>query len=538
MVDQIIFVSPPNLQLGYFHSFLPRAVPFGAGLLAARMRALGEQVQLWDLEVHHYSDEEIMRVAPGGGANVVFGISCMTPNAAQGYAFARRIRKIAPAARIVFGGIHPSAVPEEPLSEGCADVVVRGEGEEVFPELLRRWRDHKEVTEQPGVSCRDANGQIVHGPPAPPILDLDAYPPFPYDLIDVSKYHLGLIQTSRGCPYNCIFCSQRVITGRRYRYHKTEHVINELEFLVSQCHQRSIMFVDDFFTADQQRVTELCGEIRRRRLNEKACFGAQTRADRLSREILREMRSAGFENLAFGFETASEAIMTLIEKKETVAEVVKGARLASQEGFNVEGVFIFGFPGETLEDRLRCFRLAREVGLGRARFNNVIPYPGCRLYDMAKKEGRLTILKNWSNFNSAGAVSSRLGSGYVLPYVPNGTTDGALQGDVLLATMLFYFNSRKLGKMVTSKREPSGIGFELTFRQLLEPVKIACFILAVATMILRTTWFLVGQKECRRFLRAILMNRLPDFDSGIHEALSQNLEKNSDIAGQGRNTLL
>ncbi len=521
MVNQIIFVSPPNLQLGHFHSFLPRAVPFGVGLLAARMRALGEQVQLWDLELHNYSDDEIMRVVPDGGAGVIFGISCMTPNAAQGYAFARRIRQIAPAVRIVFGGIHPSAVPEEPLLEGCADVVVRGEGEEVIPELLMRWRNYKEVAGQPGVSCRDASGQIIHGPSAPPIRDLDAYPPFPYDLIDLSKYHLGLIQTSRGCPYNCIFCSQRVITGRHYRYHKTERVISELEFLVNHCHQTSIMFVDDFFTADHQRVTELCGEIRRRRLHEKVCFGAQTRADKLDRKILREMRSSGFENLSFGFETASEAIMTLIDKKETIAEIVRGVQLARQEDFNVEGVFIFGFPGETIEDRLRCFRLAREVGLGRVRFNNVIPYPGCRLFNMAKKEGRLTVRKNWSNFNSAGAVSSRLGSNYVLPYVPEGTKDGALQGDVLLANILFYFDLRKLAKMVTPKREPSGIGFELTFRQLLKPVKIACFVFAIATMLLRTLWFLLTQKECRRFLWLILIRRLPELELPVREALKE-----------------
>lgn len=518
-LNKIIFISPPNLQLGYFRSFLPRSVPFGVGLLAARMRALGWQVHLWDLEVRNYTDEEILMAAPEGGAEVVFGISCMTPNAAEGYSFARRIRKIAPAARIVFGGIHPSALPEEPLLEGVADAVVRGEGEETLPELLARWRDHKEVAGQPGVSCRDRQGHIVHGPTAPPVLDIDTYPPFPYDLIETSKYHLGLIQTSRGCPYNCIFCSQRVITGRNYRYHRTERVISELDFLVNNCHQTSIIFVDDFFTADHKRVTELCYEIRRRHLHEKAIFGAQTRADKLSREILQEMRSAGFVNLAFGFETASENIMTLIDKKETVAEVAKGVRMARQEGFNVEGVFIFGFPGETMKDRLRCLRLAGDVGLGRARFNNVIPYPGCRLYDMAKKEGRLTVRKDWGNFNSAGAVSSRLGRAYILPYVPEGTTNGGLQGDVLLATVLFYLSPRKLGKMVTPKREPSGIGFELTFRQLLQPVKIAYFIFAVATIILRTLWFLLTEKECRGFLWAILTGRLPELEPSVNEAL-------------------
>lgn len=178
-----------------------------------------------------------------------------------------------------------------------------------------------------------------------------------------------------------------------------------------------------------------------------------------------------------------------------------------------------------MDDRLCCFRLARDVGLGLARFNNITPYPGCKLYDIAQEQGRLTIHKNWSNFNSAGAASSRLGSSFALPYVPEGTAGGALQGKVLLTNMLFYSNPRKLSNMITPTRKPSGIDFELTFRQLLKPVKIVRFVLAVTTMVLRTLWFLVAEKERRRFLWAILTDHLPDFEPAVRRALDEDLNQ-------------
>ena len=351
----------------------------------------------------------------------------------------------------------------------------------------------------------------MHSESAGIIKDLDNYPPFPYDLIDTKKYHLGLVQTSRGCPFDCIFCSQRLITGRRFRYRSAENVIAELEFLIHDCQQESIMFVDDFFTANPKRVMELCA-LMRQRIKKKVSFGAQTRADVLTPEILREMRSAGFENLSFGFEASSDELLNMIGKKETLAQLIKGTHMAQQEGFNVEGVYIFGFPNESFEDRLRCFRMATKLDLGRARFNNLTPYPGTQIYHMAKESGKLIIQKDWQNFNSAGATSSLLGSGFVLPFVPDGTTDGALQGSVLLANTLFYLNPRKLLNMVTPTRKASGIGFEFTFRQLLQPVKIINFALAISTMGIRMLYRLITERECRRFLWAIVTNRLPELN--------------------------
>lgn len=505
------------MELGYFIEFLPKAAPLGIGLLASHMRALGEDVHLWDLNVTKMSAEDITRIAPDGGRGVVFGLSCLTANVGQGYQLSKTIRALAPQTKIIYGGVHPTAMPGEPLEKGFADAVVRGEGEETLPALIQKWRQGESPIGQPGITCRDESGTIIHGPPAPLIEDLNRYPGFPYDMIDISRYNLGLVATSRGCPFDCIFCSQRLITGRRFKFRSTENVIGELDFLINDCGQKSIMFVDDLFTGNKARVIELCHEIRKREFNKKCHFGAQVRADGIDHEILSVLKESGFKNLAFGIETSSEKLMAFINKKETLSHIVEKVRMANSYGLITEGVFILGFPGETLNDRLRAVKLAQEMALGRVRFNNLTPYPGTHVYQIAKDEGRLTIEEGWTNFNSAGATSSKIGSRFTIPYVPEGTTSGALQGEILLCNM--YTFVKRLLKMITANKEPSGIGFELSMDDLLKPKKIAMLFMAFATVVLRTGWFICTERECRSFLFHMLRNAFPLMDQQVQEAL-------------------
>jgi radical SAM superfamily enzyme YgiQ (UPF0313 family) len=215
----------------------------------------------------------------------------------------------------------------------------------------------------------------------------------------------------------------------------------------------------------------------------------------------------------------SQAGRCLIKKGETVAQIVNGVKLAQGEGFITEGVFIYGFPEETFEDRLRCFSLAQKLKLDRVRFNNLIPYPGTRVFEIAKEQNRLTIHKCWSNFNSAGAASSGIGSNFVIPYIPDGTTNGALQGSILISNIMFYLNFKSLSKMITPTRNPSGIGFELTFRQLFQPVKLINLFMAVFSMAFRLFFFLLKERECRRFLMGVILSKFPELDPPVHKAL-------------------
>jgi anaerobic magnesium-protoporphyrin IX monomethyl ester cyclase len=165
-VQQLIFVTPQNFFLGYFREFLQESVPFGVGYLAGYMRSMGENVCVWDLNARPRTSKDISKAAPNEGQGTVFGISCLTAGASQAYQFAQMIRKVAPKARIVYGGIHPTALPEEPLLKGSADAVVKAEGEETLKELLHRWRTGQNIVGTPGVVCRNDSGEFIHGPAA------------------------------------------------------------------------------------------------------------------------------------------------------------------------------------------------------------------------------------------------------------------------------------------------------------------------------------------------------------------------------------
>jgi radical SAM superfamily enzyme YgiQ (UPF0313 family) len=200
--------------------------------------------------------------------------------------------------------------------------------------------------------------------------------------------------------------------------------------------------------------------IRERGLHKKCSFGVQTRGDSVDRELLEEMKKSGFDSLMFGFETSSNRLMQVIQKSETVEDNINAIKLARDIGFAVEATFIFGFPEERFEDRLESLLIAKSI-VSRARFNNATPYPGTKLYEMAVKDGRLNLKGGWSNFSSAGAVTSGVFDGYVVPYSPEGTKPADLAGEVFFANLLFYINFANMRKLFNAKKSGSGKWFEV-----------------------------------------------------------------------------
>ena len=189
---------------------------------------------------------------------------------------------------------------------------------------------------------------------------------------------------------------------------------------------------------------------------------------------------------------------------------------------------IFGFPEETYEDRLKGVELAQRMGLTRVRFNNLSPYPGTPVFHSARASGELHVEEDWANFISAGATATKLGSGFRLPYVPEGTTDGALQGEVIIANLISTVRDR-LSNMITRDRKPSGMGFELTFYQLLYPKKLYHLFMAFSTILLRLSWYLMTEHECRNFFVAAVFGRFPPMDPEVAEAFRRHQVAGQDV---------
>ncbi|MFH1867870.1 MAG: radical SAM protein [Candidatus Omnitrophota bacterium] len=452
----MILINPRSTKFGIFDKYIPLSVPIGIGYLAATLLANNKRAKIIDEHIDLISKGLLKDTLKGLSEPYVFGISTLTACVARSYEIASLIKNLYPKSKIVLGGIHPTVLPEEVLGNSDIDFVVRGEGENIVVELYDAIKNNKDHSRIKGISFR-ASGKVVNNPEAE-MPDLKRLPAFPYHLFDKNshRYNFSFIASSRGCPYKCIFCSQRSISGQQFRYIPTNVVIDEIDMLINKYGQAHINFVDDNFTINKTRVAELCEAIIGRRFHDRVSFDCQTRADAVDDEILDLLKKAGFRLIDFGIETASERLMILLNKKETVQDNIEAVRSAKKHGFGVSGTFIFGLPSETRSDRTRAYRLAKELDLDYVRFNNATPYPGTVLYDIAKKEGRLFIKENWSNLNACASLAQDSPTETKLPYVPLGCDEKVLRRDIVKANLFFSLRPKRILKLLVKRVGPAG----------------------------------------------------------------------------------
>ena len=432
-------------KLGIFARYVPLSVPMGIGALAGYLLQQGKQVKILDEHLALITAEVLDDCIRDISEPYIFGISCVSAGIGRGYALAKIIKTKYPDSKVIMGGIHPTVLPQEALETGFVDIVVRGEGEEILSALYDMIKSGRDYSCLEGISFKDSTTRIVHNPLAK-LPDINLLPPFPYDLFakHPGKYDLGFIVSSRGCPYNCIFCSQRAISRRFYRCIAPEKVVEELDLLINKYHQTRVDFSDDNFLGNKERVKRLCELMRDNNLHEKATFGCQTRGDSIDSDILSYLKAANFTAIDIGFETASERLMALLNKGEKVQDNIKAAKLLQAFGFQISTAFILGLPTETREERWQAYRLAKELKLNYVRFNNATPYPGTRLYEIAKEENGLNIEENWSNLNACGTLIDGPFSKTKLAYVPATTTERELRKDILRINLFFSLNPRRV----------------------------------------------------------------------------------------------
>jgi radical SAM superfamily enzyme YgiQ (UPF0313 family) len=443
-------------KLGGFSRYVPISIPIGIGYLAGYLIKHNKKVKILDEEVDRITEKIIDEYVKELDQPYIFGISCLTAGIARGYELARIIKERYPDSKVIFGNIHPTVLPEEVLSNRNVDIVVRGEGEEILNLLYERIKNNEDYSDIKGISF-SKNGLIIHNEDAP-LPDLEKIPKFPYHLFtrNSDKYELGFIASSRGCPYNCIFCSQRSISRQKYRFFHADLVIQEIEELILKYRCSYITFVDDSFLMNKKRVIELCDMIQSRGFHKRAIFDCQARADTVDEQILKSLKDAGFRTIHFGIETASERLMKLIDKRETVQEIIEAIKLAKKMGFQVSGTFILGLPTETKQERRSAYRLAKELSLDYVRFNNATPYPGTRLYEIAKKEKRLNPGNNWENLNACGTFVESPFKKNPLAYVPLTTSEKELRYDILKYNLFYSFRIKSVYKIFREKIGPAG----------------------------------------------------------------------------------
>ncbi|MBI5561404.1 MAG: B12-binding domain-containing radical SAM protein [Deltaproteobacteria bacterium] len=448
----MILINPQKgrrIQLGAFASYVPLNVPFGIGFLSGYLLMKGKAVTVVDEEVTPLTVDMLENYVRKTHVPHIFGISCLTANINRGLEIARLIRELYPSSTIIMGGIHPTVLPDEVVKSGLVDIVVRNEGEVTLYRLYEAVKEGRDYRDIPGISYLEGGDAVHRG--AAPLVDMGELPLFPYHIFERHRrrYNFGFLTSSRGCPFDCIFCSQRAITGRSYRFMKTEKVIETIDLMVNKYGERYIVFSDDNFAVHKKRMADICDAIVEHGFSKKAAFMCQCRGDAINDEALDYLKRANFNGISFGIESGSDRILDVIKKAEKVEDNVNGIMLAKKRGFKVSGTYILGLPTETRQERLMSYRMAKKLDLDYVRFNNATPYPGTELYEIAKREGGLNTGENWANLNACAVLIG--GSKTEVPYVPNTCTKEELLSDVFWFNVCYTLRPARVWKFLFDK---------------------------------------------------------------------------------------
>lgn len=367
--------------------------PVGLGYLVSTLKEHGYRPRAIDLALEKdYSWLESI-TSPGKGC--IYCVSFTTPYRDFTERIVRDIKKRAPGSTVIAGGPHPTILPEDTLSIPGVDIVVRGEGEVALTNLISAILKGGKTgfTEVEGISYRE-DGEIVHaGEPQRPT-DLDSIPFPDFDAFPVERYfkekgfrELPVI-TARGCPMKCTFCQPAVdkIFGPKVRFRSPENVVDELELISKTYNLDVVFFSDDTFTADQNRVVEICEEILKRKLN---VFWRCASTVGLRRETLAVMRESGCITISFGVESGSPRILKNIAKNISCEKTIETFKFCKELGILTWAFLMVGNIGETRRTVGMTADLIREIRPFGSSVSIALPLPGTRLYEYAKDKNML-----------------------------------------------------------------------------------------------------------------------------------------------------
>lgn len=321
----------------------------------------------------------------------VVGIYMSTYYLYDGVLLAKNVKAVSPAITVIAGGPHTALYPRETINLPEVDCVMVGEAEESFKVFTQLWNTPRaeEIELLNNVLTKRSRPDKI--PYRGRMENLDALPFPARHLLDTTKYSsilarnnpITTIITSRGCPFNCYFCSN-LESGQKVRYRSARNVVDEIEHVVKYYGIRDLLFFDELFTSNRQRTLDICDEIIKRGI--KVRWHCRSRADVLDRELVQAMKRAGCRLIQFGIETGSPRLQGVINKKLNLDRVAETVEMVHDEGIYTFADLMFGLPGETDEESQQTLDYALSLKLDYAVFGMFHPIPGSVFYDRAMKE--------------------------------------------------------------------------------------------------------------------------------------------------------
>ena len=448
-MSKILLVNPPLKKDELFKRGAKETgslLPFlGLGYIAAVLLKEKHEVKIIDGVVEELSMQDIGEAAKNYD---LIGIISVTSFALRSYETAKVIKEISKK-KIVIGGPHVSAVPSEAIKKKYIDYVIVGECEYPMAELVRALEGKMGINLVKNLYYKE-NGVIKFNGKRPLIENLDELPFPAWNLFPLNKYKPSSartihnkksfsIITSRGCPFQCTFCSKDVI-GTKYRKHSPERIIDEINYLIKKYGAEEIAIWDEEFTIDKERVKKFCDLLKKE--NIKIDWSCSARVNSVDYELLHLMKQSGCSLIMYGVESGNQEMLKRIKKYITLGQIEKAFKITKRAGIPIRAFFMLGLVGDTIKTMKQTIAFAKKLNPDIASFTLLAPLPNTEDYTNAQKEGKFTP-EYWDKiiFPEFNFLDKPI-------YLPEGITEKQLLSIHKKAYLSFYLRPKFIIKQV------------------------------------------------------------------------------------------
>jgi len=404
---RVLLFEPPKTKWDMMGDVT--APPLGLAQLAGCLEEANIPVEILDANALKIGWKELETAVAQTNADVI-GITVHTPYVPDVSRAVRVAREAAPQATIVLGGPHVTFTPAETLQTlPQADIVVRGEGDQIIVDLARALEAGDDLERVPGLNFR-RDGQIVETPSAPP-LDVTTLPMPAFHLLPMDRYYwpvmggpFATLITSRGCPFECTFCSEWSFWRAGWRPYDPEMVVEQLDVVVNRYGRRNVWFGDDCFNVDRDHMAAICEGILERGIDVHWYY--QGRADLLVKykDLLPLMRRAGNRMTQIGIEASSDEQRDELNKRLRTETVKEAVQLLRQYDIVCQGMMIVGAPSDSPRTFEHKVAFIKRLGVDFPIFTMYTLFPGTQAFDQAVAKGWIELPVNYGTYDMAHAL--------------------------------------------------------------------------------------------------------------------------------------
>jgi len=376
-------------------TFRGLAPPLGLLYIAKILEKEGDNVTILDFSCEAFEEQKLINAVKT--ADVV-GMTVLSFSLENSIEIINIIKKVKPQIKVVIGGPHCTLFPKKTLEETQADISVQGDGELIITDIKRAIAGEIAFSEISGIYYRE-NNEIRNGVPLKLVKDLDSVP-FPARHL-VKKYNYGSqynpkirkeeftsIITSRGCPFNCKFCSRNSVSMKAYRMRSAKSILKELKELQNNGY-KYVAFVDDSLLSNKKQIEELFDGIIKEKLDLKFIITA-ARVDSADEELFKKMKKAGVTHIQYGLESGNQDVLDFYNKNTTLDKIKYAVNLSHKLGFFNMGSFILGAPFETKKHFEKTVNFAKTLPLDSVSFVALKYMAGSELWCKAVEDGKIS----------------------------------------------------------------------------------------------------------------------------------------------------